>query len=211
MDPLTDPPAGNQAGEAPLLTTTRLLLRSWTDADAEALFVLSNDPGTMRYFAGFPSRDQIDAMVARHRDNLMHGRPGLFAVEVRPGHPLAGEFIGFVGLAEPTWEASFTPCVEIGWRLRKHAWGHGYATEAARAVLAHAFGTLGLAEVLSFTAVANEPSRAVMRRIGMHHDADGDFDHPRITPGDALRRQVLYRLTASEWSRQARPPGSALD
>ena len=91
------------------------------------------------------------------------------------------------------------PCVEIGWRLRRDAWGRGYATEAAREALRHGFETLGLEEIVSFTAVANEPSRAVMRRIGMRHDPDGDFDHPFLEIGDPLRRQVLYRLRVDEW------------
>jgi RimJ/RimL family protein N-acetyltransferase len=201
VDPLIDPPPGNLTAVPPLITTERLVLRSWTTEDAGALFELSNDRTTMVYFPDLPSREQIDALVARHRENLGTGRPGLFAVEVRPGHHLAGEFVGYVGLAEPTWDAPFTPCVEIGWRLRKVAWGHGYATEAARAVLAHAFGPLALSEVVSFTAVANEPSRAVMRRIGMRHHPDEDFEHPRVAAGDPLRRHVLYRISAEEWSR----------
>ena len=205
MDPLTDPPARNLAVEppsvaAPLLTTRRLLLRSWTPTDADALFELSTDRDTMVHFPDLPSREHIDALVSRHTDNLARGRPGLFAVEVRTAHPLADEFIGFVGLNEPTWDAPFMPCVEIGWRLRKDAWGHGYATEAARAVLEHAFTILGLDEVVSFTAVPNEPSRAVMRRIGMRHHPDEDFDHPNIATGHPLRRHVLYRLSAEEWA-----------
>jgi RimJ/RimL family protein N-acetyltransferase len=199
VDPLTDPPAGNLAAEPPLLTTERLVLRNWTEADEEALYLLSNDREAMAYFADLPSREQIKGMVARHREALAQQRPGLFAVEARPGNPLAGELIGFVGLAVPRFEAPFLPCVEIGWRLRRTAWGHGYATEAARAVLEHAFSTLGLAEVLSFTAVANEPSRAVMRRIGMRHSPEEDFDHPNIVAGHPLRRHVLYRLSAEEW------------
>ena len=98
----------------------------------------------------------------------------------------SGTFIGFVGLAEPRFEAPFTPCVEIGWRLRRDAWGHGYATEAAEAVLAHGFETLHLPEIVSFTTVANEPSQAVMRRLGMHHDPADDFDHPSV-PQRAIR------------------------
>ena len=205
MDPLTEPPPGNLRAERPpttdpLLVTERLLLRSWTPADADALFALSTDPDTMVHFPDLPSREHIDALVFRHAGNLARGRPGLFAVEVRAGHPLAGEFIGFVGLGEPTWAAPFMPCVEIGWRLRKDAWGHGYATEAARAVLEHAFATLGLDGVVSFTAVPNEPSRAVMRRIGLRHHPDEDFDHPSIVAGHPLRRHVLYRLSAQEWT-----------
>ena len=185
MDPLTEPVGGN-------LTTERLVLASWSDEDADGLFELSNDPAVMRHFPGPASREQIDALVARHRANLAGGKPGLYAVRVAG----TGRFIGFVGLATPSFEAPFMPCVEIGWRLRRDAWGNGYATEAARAALAHGFETLGLAEIVSFTTTANEPSRAVMRRLGMHHDPAEDFDHPRLPPGHPLRRHVLYRLPA---------------
>jgi ribosomal-protein-alanine N-acetyltransferase len=98
------------------------------------------------------------------------------------------------GLAAPTFEAAFTPCVEVGWRFPVSAWGHGYATEAARAAVAFGFGTLGLDEILSWTTVANQRSRAVMERIGMTHDPADDFDHPRFPEGHRVRRHVLYRL-----------------
>jgi len=99
-----------------------------------------------------------------------------------------GEFIGFVGLNEPR----FRPGVEIGWRLTRSAWGNGYATEAARAVLAFAFDELRLDEVISFTSTTNVASQRVMERIGMTHDPADDFDHPNVTD-ERLRRHVLYR------------------
>jgi RimJ/RimL family protein N-acetyltransferase len=172
-----------------------LLLRTWTESDVEALAALSADPETMRYFHDLPTRDQIADMVAKHQQALVEGRPGQFAVETRHDR----RFIGFVGLAVPRFEASFQPCVEIGWRLRKDAWGQGYATEGAEAVLRHGFETLGLAEIVSFTAVLNEPSQAVMRRLGMRHDPAGDFEHPSIPPGHPIRPHVLYRLTVEQW------------
>ena len=108
----------------------------------------------------------------------------------------SGEFVGFTGLAVPSFEAPFTPAVEVGWRLARPAWGHGYATEAARASLAYGFGELGLEEVVSFTSVGNARSRAVMERLGMTHDRAGDFQHPLLAPGDPLRPHVLYRPVA---------------
>ena len=100
-----------------------------------------------------------------------------------------------MGLAVPRFEAHFTPAVEVGWRLAAEWWGRGYATEAAREALRFGFTEAGLTEIVSFTVPANEPSRAVMRRIGMTHDPAGDFDHPALPPGSHLRRHVLYRLT----------------
>ena len=196
MDHVTDPPGGN-------LSTERLVLGTWSDQDTEALLELSTDPEVMRHFPAPGTREQIEALVARHRANLASGRPGLYAVRVAA----TGTSIGFVGLATPSFEAPFMPCVEIGWRLARHAWGQGYATEAARAVLGHGFGTLGLDEIVSFTTVANRPSIAVMQRLGMHRDPAEDFDHPSVPEGHPVRPHVLYRLTAEEW-RRAHPAGA---
>lgn len=197
MDHVTEPSGGN-------LTTERLLLRGWDDEATQALLALSTDPDVMRHFPALASEDQIRGLVRRQQANLDAGRPGLYAVEVLG----TGRCIGFVGLSTPSFQAPFTPCVEIGWRLARHAWGHGYATEAARAALAHGFDTLRLPEIVSFTAALNVPSIAVMRRLGMRTDPADDFDHPSVPEGHRLRRHVLYRLTADEWrqSRRERSP-----
>lgn len=119
---------------------------------------------------------------------------GLWAVEV----PGVSSFIGFVGLAVPGFTTDFTPCVEVGWRLARTAWGKGYATEAARASLRFGFEDRGLPEIVSFTTTGNLRSQAVMQRIGMSHDPADDFDHPG-TPGWHGQRHVLYRLSADAW------------
>jgi RimJ/RimL family protein N-acetyltransferase len=188
VDPLTEPPA-------PVLTTQRLALRSWYAGDVEPFLALSSDPEVMRHFPRPITREEAVGFVERHRGAIEAGRPGLFALARLEDR----RFLGFVGLAVPSFEAAFTPCVEIGWRLARDAWGHGFATEAALAALEHGFTTLGLEEIVSFTAVPNEPSQAVMRRIGMHRDPGDDFDHPALSPGHPLARHVLYRLRAAEW------------
>ena len=127
------------------------------------------------------------ASIENHFDQ--HGF-GLWAVGVVDG----ASFIGFVGVSVVPFDAHFTPAVEVGWRLAREHWGRGYATEGARAALAFAFGDVGLAEVVSFTAVANRRSRAVMERLGMTHDPVDDFDHPRLAPDSPILRHVLYRL-----------------
>jgi RimJ/RimL family protein N-acetyltransferase len=133
------------------------------------------------------------------------GGCGLWAVEREED----GAFLGFTGLSSPPFEASFTPAVEVGWRFAHHAWGHGYATEAAEAALEFGFERLGLAEIVSFTTVANARSRRVMERLGMRHDPGEDFDHPRLEAGHPLRRHVLYRLAHEDWRRHR--PGFAHD
>ena len=109
------------------------------------------------------------------------------------------EFIGFVGLSVPRFEAAFTPCVEIGWRLAREHWGRGLATEGARAVVRHGFEVQRLPELVSFTVPANRRSLRVMGKLGMTRDPKDDFDHPSIPAGHPLRSHVLYRLKREEW------------
>ena len=117
---------------------------------------------------------------------------GLYALELRS----TGEFIGFTGFTKPAFDAWFTPCIEIGWRLRQECWGQGFATEAARACLDHAFQKLALDKIFSFTAVPNTRSEKVMQRIGMIKL--GEFDHPRVAPGHRLRPHVLYEIQSPD-------------
>jgi RimJ/RimL family protein N-acetyltransferase len=111
--------------------------------------------------------------------------------------PGAASFAGFIGLARPRFDAHFTPCTEVGWRLGPHWWGRGYATEGARAALEFGFRELNLDEVVSFAAETNVPSRRVMERIGMIRNPIDDFDHPDLPAGHTLRRHVLYRKRRS--------------
>jgi len=178
------------------LRTPRLLLRQWRDSDDAPFAALNADPMVMAHFPRRLTAEESRASADRYAAQLEVDGYGIWAVEVLG----TGEFVGFVGLARPPWPAAFTPCVEIGWRLARSAWGQGYATEGARAVLRLAFTQVALPEVVSFTAVANRRSRAVMERLGMHRDPAEDFDHPRVPDGDPTRRHVLYRLTEREWA-----------
>ena len=172
------------------LATERLILREWRPADREPFARINADPRVMEHFPGPLTRAESDAFVDRIDAAIAIDGWGLWAVEVRDG----ARFIGYVGLAVPSFEAHFTPAVEIGWRLAAEHWGNGYATEAASAAATFAFEGVGLDALVSFTAPANVRSRAVMERIGMTHDRAGDFDHPRIAAGHRLQRHVLYRL-----------------
>ena len=158
------------------LRTSRLLLRDWRDEDVPAFAALNADPQVMEFFPRVLDRTESDAMAARIRKGLALSGYGLWAVKVCGITP----FIGFVGLSVPQFEAHFTPCVEVGWRLARQYWGNGYATEAARAVLEFGFRQLELAEIVSFTVPANQRSRSVMERIGMTYSPDDDFENPRI-------------------------------
>jgi RimJ/RimL family protein N-acetyltransferase len=177
------------------LSGGRVCLRRWREEDREAFAAVNADPRVMEFFRGRLSRVESDAMVdgiAKHFDEYGFG---LWAIEV----PGVSPFIGFAGLSHARLRAHFTPCVEVGWRLAHEHWGHGYATEAARLALGHGFGTLALAEVVSYTSATNQRSRAVMERLGMRRDSVEDFDYPALPEGHPLRRHVLYRLDAGSY------------
>ena len=183
------------------LRTERLILREWKEADREPFALMGADPRVMEFLGEPLSRKQSDEAVERIEAHFRTHGFGLCAAELAE----SGEFIGFIGLAVPAFEAAFTPCVEIGWRLAAEYWNAGFATEGARESVRYAFGELGLRELVSFTAIRNERSRRVMAKLGMTHDAAENFDHPRLPAGDPLLRHVLYRLTRENWANSAAP------
>lgn len=175
--------------------TKRLILRPWQEADLEPFARLNADPRVMEYFPSILSRKESDDLASRISSKLKEQGWGLWAVSI----PDVADFIGFIGLAEPSFHAHFTPAVEIGWRLAFDHWGKGYATEGARTALEYGFETLHLNEIVSFTVVQNMRSRRIMEKIGMQHDPKDDFDHPKLPEGHPLRHHVLYRLTVNNW------------
>lgn len=181
------------------LRTPRLRLRRWRDDDREPFAALNADPLVMRHFPAPLTRGDSDRQVDAFEAEFALQGWGRWAVERCD----SGDFIGFVGLTVPRRALPFMPCVEIGWRLAAAHWHQGFATEAARAVLAFGFEHLGLPEIVSFTTLGNHPSRAVMERLGMV-DRGEDFDHPALAEGHPLRRHCLYRLDAARW-RNTRP------
>jgi ribosomal-protein-alanine N-acetyltransferase len=172
-----------------MIETERLLLRRWRPEDLPAFATLNADPRVCEFFPSTLSEEQSNALAGRIAQHFADNGFGLWAVEVRNGAP----FIGFVGLSIPRFDAHFTPCVEIGWRLAHAAWGKGFATEGAQAALRHGFDMLKLEQVVSFTTVANLRSRAVMEKLGMRRDPADDFDHPLVAEGHPQRPHVLYR------------------
>ncbi|WP_245566185.1 GNAT family N-acetyltransferase [Stappia stellulata] len=176
------------------LETDRLRLRPWRAADSDAFAALNADPDVMRYFPATLTRAQSDAMIARAVEKAEAGGICFQPVEEKK----TGAFLGFVGLNRPVPDVPVPETFEIGWRLARHAWGKGFATEAARCWLRFGFETLHLREIISFTTVSNVPSRRVMARLGMSEDPSGAFAHPALPEAHPLRDHVLYRLAVPE-------------
>ena len=180
----------------PLLRTDRHVLRRWREADLEPFAAINADPDVMRHFPSALTPEQSAAMVERvdgYFDGLGYG---LWAV-ARVDREVAGQFIGFVGLAPMHPRSPGAGGVEVGWRLARSAWGHGFATEAARASVTDGIRRCGLDEIWSWTAVANTPSQAVMRRLGMREHTRGR--HPDLPADHPLAEHVTFHLDARDW------------
>jgi RimJ/RimL family protein N-acetyltransferase len=182
------------------LHTPRLLMRRWRAEDRAPFAALNADPVVMEQFPSPLTAAESDALVDRIEAGLDERGWGLWAVEVQDSHA----FIGFVGLNPATFDAPFTPAVEVGWRLAREQWGQGFATEGARAAVEFAFVDLELDEIVSFTTHGNTRSRRVMERLGMRRNPADDFDNPNVPAGSPHRPHVLYRLDRTAWA-QARP------
>lgn len=172
--------------------TKRLILRRWRLSDRLPFARLNADPRVMEFMPSLLTPEQSDAFADRIESHFeMHGF-GLCAAELIENK----SFIGYIGLAVPSFHAHFTPCVEIGWRLATDYWGQGLATEGAREIVRFAFEPIGMRDLVSFTVPANVRSRRVMEKLGMTHNPADDFDHPALPAGHPMRRHVLYRLHA---------------
>ena len=170
------------------IRTERLVMRRWRDSDRAPFAALNADPEVMRYFPATLDRAASDALVSIIEARFDHQGFGLWALEVAS----SAEFIGFTGLNPMPTGVPGAGGMEVGWRLARTAWHQGYATESATAAVDVAFSGAGLPELWSMTAVLNEPSQAVMRRLGMTRY--GYFEHPRVEPGHRVRPHVVYRL-----------------
>lgn len=165
-------------------------MRRWREEDREPFAAMNADPEVMEHFPAPLTREESDVFVDKIEAQFDRLGYSLWALEVRE----SGEFIGFAGLALQTFDAPFLPAVEIGWRLARPAWGHGYATEAAGRAVKYAVEETDLEGIISMTAVSNVRSQAVMKRLGMTRDPAEDFAHPRLPADHPLSPHVLYRL-----------------
>jgi len=173
-----------------MIETSRLILRPWRESDFAPFAEQNADPTVMRYLRGVLTRKDSDAYAQRAQQHLADHGFCKWAVEA----PGVAPFIGAVGLSHVRFEASFTPAVEVAWRLNRRYWGQGYATEAAHAAMQDGFTRVGLREIIAITTLDNLLSQRVMERLGMTRSVE--FDHPLIAEGNPLRRHILYRLAA---------------
>ncbi|MBX2932231.1 MAG: GNAT family N-acetyltransferase [Chitinophagaceae bacterium] len=171
-----------------ILTTERLILRNWIDTDTSAFIAMNKDYEVMKFFPKTLTDSETLELLERIKLHFEKNSFGLFAVESKS----TKQFIGFTGFSIPTFNAFFTPCVEIGWRYKKEVWGQGFATEAALACLRYGFETLGFDKIVSFTSSVNKKSEDVMKRIGMKFKAN--FEHPKIETTNILCKHILYEI-----------------
>ena len=177
------------------IRTERLILRQWQKSDFAPFAELNADPTVREFFPSILNSAESDALAEQIECLINEKGWGFWAVSC----PGVSDFIGMIGLERVNFDAPFTPAVEIGWRLARPYWGKGYATEGAKAALRFAFEELGLNEVVAFTTMENMRSRSVMEKLGMTHDPNDDFDHPKVPEGHSLQRHVLYRISRKQF------------
>jgi RimJ/RimL family protein N-acetyltransferase len=170
-----------------VIETDRLILRRWEDRDVAPYAALTADARVMDWLGGTLTADHAADHIAGMDDHFEDFGYGRYAIERKAD----GAFLGYAGVAR-IWPGLPVSGAEAGWRLAHEHWGQGYATEAARAAIAEALNRFGLPEVLAFTAETNLRSQAVMNRLGLARDPSRDFDHPRLSPGDPLRRHLVF-------------------
>ncbi|AYV57560.1 GNAT family N-acetyltransferase [Leptospira kmetyi] len=176
-----------------ILETERLILREWRNEDLEPFYRMSSDPIVMEYFPSLLTKDDSEKFIEKVRSHFENFGYGLWVLESKSG----GEWIGFTGFMNVSFQAAFTPAVEIGWRLASPFWDRGYASEAASVCLCYGFEELGFSKIVSFTSVLNTRSQSVMKRIGLKEA--GSFSHPNLPSGHILSKHVLYRISEPEW------------
>jgi RimJ/RimL family protein N-acetyltransferase len=179
-----------------MLETERLILRPFEKSDLKAVAAMLADPRARQFLGGAKTYEQATLWLERMMAEFAEHGVGFMPIEMKQ----TGDLIGYAGLREIPYELAFTPATEIGWALAADHWRQGYASEAADRWLAYAFEDTPREEIVAFAAIANLPSLAVMRRIGMRRDAARDFDHPRVMSSEiGYKRHQVHVMTRDEW------------
>ncbi len=170
-----------------VIKTERLGLRNWQKSDIIPFTNMCADPKVMEQFPSTLSAPETKELITRLSNHFNEYGYTYFAIDLLENN----EFIGFAGIKNQTWQSEYTPCVDIGWRLKQSAWGKGFATEAAQGCLKEAFSKFGIKEVLSFATNTNTPSENVMKKIGMEYI--GTVQHPAIIDDPRFEHCLVYR------------------
>ena len=178
--------------------TKRLILHECQDKDFEQFFTLNQDPDVMEYFPNIFSYQETIELITKIKNKFKSNGFGFYTCELKENQ----QFVGSIGLNIPDFNAHFTPCVEIGWRIHKKFWGQGIAVEAAQKCLEIGFTQFNLSEIVSFTAKNNKKSERVMQKLSMSNNQSEEFYHPQLAKDHPLCLHVLYRLTKANWDAQ---------
>jgi RimJ/RimL family protein N-acetyltransferase len=176
-----------------IIETDRLILRTWKDEDADALWHINQDSKVTEFLLGSMTMEKVKEFIQVCNESFEAEQFCFFATEVKA----TSDLIGFIGLNRIKWEAHFTPAIEIAWRLGSQYWNKGYAQEGAKAVLDYGFNKIGLCEIVSFTIPDNARSVRVMEKIGMRRDLQGDFINPQRIGHPVVKPSVLYKKASA--------------
>lgn len=172
-----------------IFQSERLGFRNWIESDIEKMAAINADIDVMQFFPGIQTPQHTAQFIERMQKLFKEKGFCYFAVDKLENH----ELIGFIGLAEQKFEADFTPCIDIGWRLAKQEWNNGFATEGAKRCLDFAFNNLQLKKIVATAPQINLPSINVMKKIGMQYISA--FEHPLLKTDERLKSCVLYEMT----------------
>lgn len=175
-----------------LFKSERLGFRNWLESDIELMSAINADEKVMEFFPAIASKDQTIEFIEKMQKQFKEKGFCYFAVDKLENN----EFIGFIGLSEKLFEAEFTPCIDIGWRLRSEEWNKGYAGEGAKRCLEYANEVLKLEKIVSIAPKINVKSEKVMKKIGMEKVLE--FEHPLLINDERLRDCVLYQITLNK-------------
>lgn len=172
-----------------IFKSKRLGFRNWIENDKPKMALINADPKVMEFFPCTLNKEQTEQFIDRMQSQFYKNGFCYFALDKLENN----EFIGFIGISEQNFEADFTPCVDIGWRLSQKEWGKGYATEGAKKCLDFAFNIIGLKSVKSICPIINDKSEHIMEKLGMTKKKT--FNHPLLKEHSKLESCVLYEKT----------------
>ncbi len=176
-----------------IFKSERLGFRNWTNNDLKELTEINSDPEVMEHFPSTLSEKETENLMERLKKHYDEREYTYFATDILE----TSELIGFIGLAYQTYKTEFSPATDIGWRLKKTAWGKGYATEGAKRCLEYAFNELKMNKIFSICTINNRKSENVMKKIGM--TKKGEFNHPELTNYPEYEKNIWYEIKNNVW------------